>query len=158
MNPIYPDLKNKHILITGGSNGIGEALTRSFAAQANEVTILDQDYNKGLVVAKECENYSCKVNCLEKPSPFLLGFEIQDNFLEELEKYSFDKIFFFPEPYLFKLYGKDLFNKISEKYHCQIKFLPIGEKCKHFPVLEETCENLIVKGVSKNSIKYDRTN
>ena len=32
--------------------------------------------------------------CLDKPSPFLFGFEIQDKFLEELEKYSFDKIFF----------------------------------------------------------------
>lgn len=62
MYPIYPGLKNKHILITGGSNGIGEALTRSFAAQAKEVTILDQDYNKGLVIAKECEKYNCKVN------------------------------------------------------------------------------------------------
>jgi len=62
MNPIYPDLKNKHVLITGGSNGIGEALTRSFAEQANEVTILDQDYQKGLVIAKECEKYGCKVN------------------------------------------------------------------------------------------------
>jgi NAD(P)-dependent dehydrogenase (short-subunit alcohol dehydrogenase family) len=62
MNPIYPDLKNKHILITGGSNGIGEALTHSFAAQAKEVTILDRDYDKGLVVAKECEKYNCKVN------------------------------------------------------------------------------------------------
>lgn len=62
MNPIYPDLKNKHILITGGSNGIGEALTHSFVAQGSEVTILDKDYNKGLVVAKECEQYNCKVN------------------------------------------------------------------------------------------------
>ncbi|NJR74815.1 MAG: 3-dehydroquinate synthase, partial [Scytonema sp. CRU_2_7] len=69
-----------------------------------------------------------------------------------MEKYSFDKIFFLTEAHLFELYGKDLFNKISEKYSCQIQFVPIGEKCKHFPVLEETCEILIVKGVSKNSI------
>lgn len=63
MNPIYPDLKNKHILITGGSNGIGEALTRAFAEQSAEVTILDQDYQKGLVIAKECEDkYDSKVN------------------------------------------------------------------------------------------------
>ncbi len=62
MNPIYPDLKNKHVLITGGSNGIGEALTRAFAEQSAEVTILDRDYQKGLTIAKECEQYPCKIN------------------------------------------------------------------------------------------------
>ena len=62
MNPIYPDLKDKHILITGGSNGIGEALTRAFAEQAAFVTILDKDYDRGLAIAKECENFGCQVN------------------------------------------------------------------------------------------------
>ncbi len=62
MNPIYPDLKNKHVLITGGSNGIGEALTRAFAEQTAEVTILDRDYQKGLKIAKDCEKYPCKIN------------------------------------------------------------------------------------------------
>jgi NAD(P)-dependent dehydrogenase (short-subunit alcohol dehydrogenase family) len=62
MNPIYPDLKDKHVLITGGSNGIGEALTRAFAEQAAVVTILDKDYNRGLAIAKECESFGCQVN------------------------------------------------------------------------------------------------
>ena len=62
MNPIYPDLKDKHVLITGGSNGIGEALTRAFAEQAAVVTILDKDYNRGLAIAKECETFGCQVN------------------------------------------------------------------------------------------------
>lgn len=62
MNPIYPDLKDKHVLITGGSNGIGEALTRAFAEQAAVVTILDRDYERGLAIAKECENFGCQVN------------------------------------------------------------------------------------------------
>lgn len=62
MNPIYPDLKNKHILITGGSNSIGEILTQAFAQQAAEVTVLDKDYEKGLLIAKECEKYLAKVN------------------------------------------------------------------------------------------------
>lgn len=62
MNPIYPDLKNKHVLITGGSNGIGEALTRAFAEQTAEITILDRDDRKGLTIAKECEKYPCKIN------------------------------------------------------------------------------------------------
>jgi NAD(P)-dependent dehydrogenase (short-subunit alcohol dehydrogenase family) len=48
--PIYPDLKNKHVLITGGSNGIGEALTRSFAQQGAEITILDKDEPKALAL------------------------------------------------------------------------------------------------------------
>ncbi|MGJ5676526.1 MAG: SDR family NAD(P)-dependent oxidoreductase [Nostochopsis sp.] len=62
MNPIYPDLKKKHVLITGGSHGIGEALTRTFAQHAAEVTIIDKDEHKGLVLAKECEKSSGKVN------------------------------------------------------------------------------------------------
>ncbi|HET8848050.1 MAG TPA: 2-deoxy-scyllo-inosose synthase [Nitrososphaeraceae archaeon] len=69
-----------------------------------------------------------------------------------MEKYSFDKIFFFTEPHLFELYSKDFFTKISEKYLCNIEFVPIGEQCKSFTILEEICETLIVKGVSKNSI------
>lgn len=62
INPIYTDLKNKHVLITGGSNGIGEAVTRAFAQQAAEITILDKDYQKGLTIAQECEQYPCKIN------------------------------------------------------------------------------------------------
>jgi NAD(P)-dependent dehydrogenase (short-subunit alcohol dehydrogenase family) len=62
MHPIYPDLKNKHVLITGGSQGIGEALTRTFAEQSAEVTILDINYEKGLLIATECEKFGCKIN------------------------------------------------------------------------------------------------
>jgi len=62
IHPIYGDLKNKHVLITGGCNGIGEALTRAFAQQGTEVTILDKDYEKGLIIAKECEKFDAKVN------------------------------------------------------------------------------------------------
>ena len=89
---------------------------------------------------------------LKNPSPFYFGYDIQNQFLWELEKYSFDKIFFFTEPHLLDLYGKELYDQISAKFPCILEFLPPGEKCKYFPVLEETCENLIVKGVSKKSI------
>lgn len=89
---------------------------------------------------------------LEKPSPFYFGYDIQDQFVSELEKYSFDKIFFFTEPHLFELYGKELYDKISTKFPSSLEFVPPGEKCKYFSVLEETCENLIAKGASKKSI------
>ena len=89
---------------------------------------------------------------LEKSSPFYFGYDIEENFLSELEKYSFDRIFFFTEPHLFDLYGKNIYDRIQEKYPCHLEFVPPGEECKYFPVLEEICENLIAKGASKKSI------
>ncbi len=89
---------------------------------------------------------------LEKPSPFYFGYDIQESFMSELEKYSFDQIFFFTEPHLFQSYGKELYDRISEKYTCSLEFVPPGEKCKYFPILEQTCEKLIAKGASKKTI------
>ena len=89
---------------------------------------------------------------LAKPSPFFFGYDIEENFIFELEKYSFDKIFFFTERHLFELYGQKFYDRIKEKYPCYLEFVPPGEECKHFPVLEKTCENIIAKGASKKSI------
>lgn len=38
---VYPDLKGKHVLVTGGGSGIGEAIVRRFVAQGSRVTFLD---------------------------------------------------------------------------------------------------------------------
>ena len=89
---------------------------------------------------------------LEKPSPFYFGYDIQESFISHLEEHTFDKIFFFTEPHLFELYGKEIYEKLEEKFPCHLEFVPPGEKCKYFPVLEQMCENLIAKGVSKKSI------
>ena len=39
--PIYPDLENASVLITGGGSGIGAALTEGFAAQGAKVAFID---------------------------------------------------------------------------------------------------------------------
>jgi NAD(P)-dependent dehydrogenase (short-subunit alcohol dehydrogenase family) len=53
-NPVFPDLRGKHVLITGGSNGIGAALCRAFASQGCSLTVLDWDVAHGNRVLAEC--------------------------------------------------------------------------------------------------------
>ncbi|HEX9003049.1 MAG TPA: SDR family oxidoreductase [Blastocatellia bacterium] len=54
MNARFPDLEGKHVLITGGSNGIGAALAVAFAGQGCRVTLLDKDVAAGEQVVAAC--------------------------------------------------------------------------------------------------------
>lgn len=49
----YPDLRNRSIVITGGANGIGEALVRAFHAQEAIVHFCDIDATAGQSLAEE---------------------------------------------------------------------------------------------------------
>ncbi len=50
---IYPSLKNKRIVITGGASGIGASIVSAFAAQGAKVTFLDILEGEGRALAKE---------------------------------------------------------------------------------------------------------
>jgi NAD(P)-dependent dehydrogenase (short-subunit alcohol dehydrogenase family) len=49
----YPDLRNRCIVITGGANGIGEAIVRAFHAQGSVVHFCDTDATAGAALAGE---------------------------------------------------------------------------------------------------------
>ncbi|MBC3256779.1 SDR family oxidoreductase [Pseudomonas paralactis] len=44
---IYPDLKGKRVLISGGASGIGEFMVRAFAAQGAKVAFVDRAQSQG---------------------------------------------------------------------------------------------------------------
>jgi D-xylose 1-dehydrogenase len=50
---IYPSLKDKTAYVTGGAGGIGESISRAFAAQGAAVGILDIDEKAGTRLAAE---------------------------------------------------------------------------------------------------------
>jgi D-xylose 1-dehydrogenase len=50
---IYPDLRNRTVLITGGANGIGAAMVRAFHAQNAKVMFCDIDASAGKRLASE---------------------------------------------------------------------------------------------------------
>mmetsp|Transcript_28184 Transcript_28184/g.39650 ORF Transcript_28184/g.39650 Transcript_28184/m.39650 type:complete len:262 (+) Transcript_28184:82-867(+) len=56
VNPIYPDLKGKHVVITGGAGGIGLAVSRAFAQQGSNLTIIDRDSSSLEKVKAELAN------------------------------------------------------------------------------------------------------
>jgi NAD(P)-dependent dehydrogenase (short-subunit alcohol dehydrogenase family) len=48
---VYPSLKDKHVVITGGASGIGEGLVIAFAKQGSRVTFLDVKADEGRELA-----------------------------------------------------------------------------------------------------------
>ena len=50
---IYPSLKDKTVLVTGGASGIGAEIVRAFAAQGADVAFLDRDADAAAAIAQE---------------------------------------------------------------------------------------------------------
>jgi NAD(P)-dependent dehydrogenase (short-subunit alcohol dehydrogenase family) len=65
MLPRFPDLEGRHVLITGGSNGIGAAVAISFARQGCRVTLLDRDVEAGQQVVGACRALGADASLLE---------------------------------------------------------------------------------------------
>ena len=53
---IYPSLKDKAIVVTGGASGIGAAIVTAFANQGARVWFLDFDEKAGVKMAQELEH------------------------------------------------------------------------------------------------------
>jgi NAD(P)-dependent dehydrogenase (short-subunit alcohol dehydrogenase family) len=65
MIPRFPDLEGKHVLITGGSNGIGAAVAIAFARQKCRLTLLDKDLQAGQQVVETCRTLGADASLLE---------------------------------------------------------------------------------------------
>ena len=63
MAAIYPDLKDKTVIVTGGAGGIGEAITRAFHAQGSRVGFLDIDTGRGEALEAELGGHARFVAC-----------------------------------------------------------------------------------------------
>ena len=68
---IYPSLKNKVVLITGGAQGIGESIVEQFVKQESKVAFLDID-------EKAAENLVNKISLEYKQTPLFVKCDLKD--------------------------------------------------------------------------------
>lgn len=71
MQAIYPSLRGKTAIITGGATGIGAGFVRAFANQGTHVTFLDINKDAGTALAQE-------INALGKSRALFLDCDVTD--------------------------------------------------------------------------------
>jgi D-xylose 1-dehydrogenase len=59
---IYPDLKGKTVVVTGGASGIGAALVEAFAQQGAKVGFLDRDETAGTALANALTSQGSQIH------------------------------------------------------------------------------------------------
>ena len=96
-------------------------------------------------------------NALEATSSIYFGYDIQEQFPEIFEQSTHglpaDKLFFLTDHSLFDLYGETFFAHLSQKFsNTALYFLPKGETCKTFEILQQLCNHIVEKGGSKQSV------
>jgi NAD(P)-dependent dehydrogenase (short-subunit alcohol dehydrogenase family) len=65
---IYPSLRGKVVLITGGASGIGAELVAQFARQGSRVAFLDIDADHGTKVAEETGSFFIRCDLRDIPA------------------------------------------------------------------------------------------
>jgi NAD(P)-dependent dehydrogenase (short-subunit alcohol dehydrogenase family) len=70
-NAIYPDLKDRSVLITGGGSGIGAALTEGFVRQGSKVVFLD-------IAAHESQKLLTRLERDAAHKPLFLQTDLRD--------------------------------------------------------------------------------
>ena len=89
---------------------------------------------------------------LEINSPYYFGFDILDRLAGKLSEYSFDKLFLITDSTVYNLHGKDLHSQLKSSFHCDLSVIPEGEVQKNINTLNRLCEEIVRKGVSRDSI------
>jgi len=80
---VYPSLKDRVVLITGGASGIGASIVENFLLQDSKVAFLDKELELGNTLSKNLNNYSHKA--LFKKCD-LTNIEEMKNKIEEIKK------------------------------------------------------------------------
>ena len=66
---VYPSLKGKKVLVTGGATGIGAALVEGFARRGSNVVLLDVDEAAGRDLAKRIDGIAFVPGGVQTPRP-----------------------------------------------------------------------------------------
>ena len=81
------------------------------------------------------------------------GYDILENFVDVINKYSFDKVFFITEKTVFDIHGEQFVENLKKNnINHNVLFIGSAEKDKTFSNLEYLCNYLIDNKISKDSI------
>ncbi len=98
------------------------------------------------------ENHFIKTSTfLEIESPYYLGINIENEFINKIREYKFDVLYIVIDKNVYDIYGKEFVATLNNIKFSLIK-IDGKEYNKTMLTLNELCETLISKGITKSSI------
>lgn len=96
-------------------------------------------------------------NALDATSPIFFGYDIEEQFANVLDRSTHDipvdRLFLLTDRTIFDLFGETFLSRLRKRFQdTELYLLPEGEQCKNFEVLQKLCNQLVEKGVSKQSL------